>query len=224
MVIGETTCRLGLVPDGKVANPKGNCFITVKDVTTMYTQAQFLNLSVDEYFKLELESFTRHEYIAGQVYPILGETQVEKMITENIFTRLRTHLYGTNFRTFSSNMKVKLEPLDIFYYPEIFVTSNYQDIGKPFKTHPCLIVEVISSITERIDRNEKLFNYQQIDSLQEYILVSQSHIQVDIYRKDNQNNWFLEVFKSPLDSIEFSSVDLTILISEIYEDIELNPN
>jgi Uma2 family endonuclease len=198
--------------------------VTVKDVKTMYTQSRFLNLSVDEYLKLELESFTRHEYIAGQVYPILGETQVAKIITENIFTELRTHLYGTNFRTFSSNMKLRIEQLNIFYYPEIFVVPNHQDLGKPFKTHPCLIVEVISPITERIDRNEKLINYQQIDSLQEYILVYQSHIQVDVYRKDHQNNWFLEVFQSPLDIIKFSSVDLTMLGSEIYEDIKFNPN
>ncbi|MCX7596240.1 MAG: Uma2 family endonuclease [Fischerella sp.] len=186
---------------------------------TMYTQAQFLNISVDEYLKLELESLTRHEYIAGQVYPILGETPPEKIITENVFTRLRTHLYGTNFRIFSSTMKLKIEPLNIFYYPDIFVISNHKDIGKAFKTHPCLIVEVASPITERIDRNEKLINYQQIHSLHEYILVYQSHIQVEIYRKDFQNNWFLEVFQSPLDFIKFASVDLTMPIAEIYEDV-----
>ncbi|WP_026733749.1 Uma2 family endonuclease [Fischerella sp. PCC 9605] len=190
----------------------------------MYNQARFLNLSVDEYLKLELESFARHEYIAGQVYPILGETQVEKIITENIFTRLRTHLYSTDFRIFSSTMKLKIEPLNIFYYPDIFVIANQQDRGKFFKTQPCLIVEVISPITERIDRNEKLMNYRHIDSLHEYVLVYKSQIRVDIYRKNNQNNWFLEVLKSPRDFIKFSSVDLTMLIAESYEDVEFNTN
>ncbi len=187
----------------------------------MYTQAQFLNLSIDEYLQLELESFTRHEYIAGQVYPILGETTITKIISENIFTRLRTHLHDTNFRVFSSNMKLKIEPLNIFYYPDICVICNEHDRGKYFKTKPCLIVEVISPITERIDRNEKLINYRRIDSLQEYVLVYQSQVKVEVYRKDNQNNWCLEVFQSSLDFIKLLSVDLTMLIAEIYEDVEL---
>jgi Uma2 family endonuclease len=116
-------------------------------------------------------------------------------------------------------MKVKIEALDVFYHPDICATSDPSDRDKHFKTAPCLIVEIISPETERIHRNEKLMNYQQLKSLQEYVLVYQSEIKVDIYRKYNHKTWFVEQFFAT-DIMNFSSVGLEMAIAEIYEDIE----
>lgn len=185
----------------------------------MYSQAQFLNLTVDEYFRLELESIVRHEYIDGQIYPMLGISDKSRIITENIFNLIRSQLYGSDFRVFSSEMKLRIEPLNIFYYPEILVTSDSQDREKLFKSRPCLIVEVISPTTERIDRNEKLVNYRALESLQEYVLVSQSEIKIDIYRKYNQASWFVESITDKR-VIKFNSIGLSVSMEEIYEDVE----
>ncbi len=185
----------------------------------MYTQAKLLHLTVDEYLQLELESVVHHEYIAGQVYPTVAGSQNSKIISGNILTRLRTHLLGTSCRVFSSDMKVKIEALDVFYHPAIFVTCDPGDREKLFKTYPSLIVEVISPETERIHRNEKLMNYQQIESLQEYVLVYQSEPKVDSYRKYNHKTWFVEQFIRT-DVMKLSSVGLEMAIAEIYEDVE----
>lgn len=185
----------------------------------MYTQAKGLYLSVDEYLQLELESVVPHEYIGGQVYPTLTSGEKSKIISGNILTRLRIHLLGTNCRVFSSDMKVKIETLDIFYHPDVVVTSDPLDRDKSFKTRPSLIVEVISPATERMHRHEKLMNYQQLESLQEYVLVDESERKVDIYRKYNHKTWFVEQFITT-DIMKLSSVGLEMPIAEIYEDIE----
>lgn len=185
----------------------------------MYTKAQILHLTVEEYLQLELESVAHHEYIAGQVYATVANSENSKIITGNILTRLRTHLLGTSCRVFSSDMKVKIEALDVFYHPDVCVTCDPLDREKLFKINPCLIVEVISPETERIHRNEKLLNYQQIKSLQEYVLISESEKKVDIYRKYNHQTWFLEQYFTT-DIIKLSSVGLEMAIAEIYEDIE----
>ncbi|MBD0262165.1 MAG: Uma2 family endonuclease [Tolypothrix sp. Co-bin9] len=185
----------------------------------MYNQAKIFYLTVEEYLQLELESLVHYEYIAGQVYPIVTNSENKKIITGNILTRLRGHLLGKSCRVFSSDMKVKIEALDVFYHPDICVTSDLSAREKYFKTAPCLIIEIISPETERIHRNEKLMNYQQLKSLQEYVLVYQSEIKVDIYRKYNRQTWFLEQFIIT-DTMKLSSVGLEMAIAEIYEDVE----
>ncbi|MEO1558382.1 MAG: Uma2 family endonuclease, partial [Cyanobacteria bacterium J06632_19] len=158
----------------------------------MYSQAQYIDSSIDEYLQFDLESLVRYEYINGQIYPLLGESYNLKIISENIFSRLRTQLYGSDCHVFASDMKVRIEAANAFYYPEASVVKDYQDRDIYFKSRPCLIVEVISPMTERIDRLEKLYNYRQIPSLQEYVLVHQSEIKIEVYRKVDENNWLLE--------------------------------
>ena len=135
----------------------------------MYSQAKFVGSTIDEYLQFDLESILRHEYIAGQVYPVIKDSNNLKIIAENLFARLRTQLHGTESRVFSSKMKIRIESINAFYYPEVSVVRNSQDREAYFKTSPCLIAEVISPITERIDRNEKLFNYRLLPSLLEYL-------------------------------------------------------
>ncbi|MBR8828411.1 MAG: Uma2 family endonuclease [Gomphosphaeria aponina SAG 52.96 = DSM 107014] len=182
----------------------------------MQTQLQYL--TPDEYLKLELERDFRHEYIAGQVYAMSGTSEEHNIIAGNIYMKLRNHLQGKGCKVFMSDMKARIESLDIFYYPDILVTCNPEDRGKYFKNKPCLIVEVISPSTARTDRNEKLYNYGEIESLQEYVLVSQDQMRVEIYRKNNQGDWLREIINNE-GVINIESVGLEITMAEIYEDI-----
>ena len=185
----------------------------------MYKTVKMLHLTVEEYLKLEVESLVHHEYIAGHVYSTVANTEKRKIITGNILARLRGYLLGKNCRVFSSEMKVKIQALDVFYHPDICATCDASDREKLFKINPCLIVEIISPETERIHRNEKLMNYQQIKSLQEYVLISESEKKIDIYRKYNHQTWFVEEFIAT-DIMKLSSVGLEMAIAEIYEDVE----
>ncbi len=165
-------------------------------------------LTVEEYLESEPDSKIRHEYVAGQVYAMAGASEAHNLIVGNIFALLRPHLRGSSCRTFVSDMKVKVktQQADIFYYPDLLVTCDPNDNKKYFKTNPSFIVEVLSNSTETTDRREKRcdpaavsaakerasrqrINYHQtIESLQEYVLVSQDEIKVEIYRKDNNGN------------------------------------
>jgi Uma2 family endonuclease len=185
----------------------------------MYSQAKFIDSTIDEYLQFDLESIVRHEFIAGQVYPVLNDSRNFKMISENLFARLRTQLYGTDCQVFSSDMKIRIESINAFYYPEVSVIRDSQDREVYFKTCPCLIAEVISPITERIDRNEKLFNYRQLPSLQEYLLVHQSEMKVEVYRKVYQNNWLSQTL-TPDSILQLQSVNVEISMAEMYEDVE----
>lgn len=175
-------------------------------------------ISLIEYLKAEDSSQLRHEYLNGQVFAVTGGSREHSLITGNIHNRLKNHLRGSGCQVFASDMKVRVETDNVFYYPDVVVTCNSQDTEKFFLTKPCLIVEVLSPSTENIDRREKLLTYKKIEDLQEYVLVSQDKIEVELYRKDKDNNW-IKYILGKADEVILDSVNLQLPMTEIYEDV-----
>jgi len=105
--------------------------------------------------------------------------------------------------------------LQRFYYPDIQVTCR-EEPEAYFNTSPCLIVEVLSANTERIDRTEKLEAYRQIDSLQEYLLLSEDSPHAELYRRDNE--WAPDC-RAGSDTLRLLSVGLELSLDEIYRGV-----
>ena len=177
-------------------------------------------ISAEKYLEYEKTSDIRHEYVAGQVFAMAGASEEHNLIATNIIAILRPQLRGTSCRVFMSDMKVKIKinNTNIFYYPDVMVTCNSEDKEKYFKTHPSLIIEVLSSSTATIDKREKRLNYQHIDSLKEYVLVYQNQIKVEVCRQDDQGNWSTEVLGKD-HKLQLESVNLTLTMADIYEDV-----
>ncbi|MBD2178666.1 Uma2 family endonuclease [Pseudanabaena sp. FACHB-1998] len=178
--------------------------------------------SVAEYLEAESKSEIRHEYLGGQVFAMAGGSKAHNMITLNIASLLRSLLRGNACDVFMSDMKVKLKAANqnktIFYYPDVLFTCNPEDRDKYFVNYPCAIFEVLSPSTEVSDRREKLVNYQTIESLQEYVLVSQDKIQVEVYRQDLKGNWTMEVLGNE-DILVLNSINRSLTMADIYEGI-----
>lgn len=173
--------------------------------------------TIEDYLIAEEKSPTRHEYIGGYVFAMAGASEEHNIIAVNICTLLRSHLRGSSCRVFMSDMKVKIKD-DIFYYPDLLVTCNREDNHRYFKTQPNLIIEVLSESTETTDRREKLMNYQTLESLKEYVLVSQNMMQVEVYRQDTPGNWTVQILGKDND-LTLESVGLTMTMAQIYEDV-----
>lgn len=178
--------------------------------------------SVAEYLDAECKSEVRHEYLGGQVFAMAGGSKAHNIIALNIAGRLRSLLRGGACDVFMSDMKVKLKAANqnktIFYYPDVLITCSPKDRDKYFVNYPCVIFEVLSPSTEVSDRREKLVNYQTISSLQEYVLVSQNEIKVEVYRQDLQGDWTMEVLGSE-DTLILNSINLSLTMADIYEGI-----
>lgn len=179
-------------------------------------------ISTADYLAGEKNSPIRHEYLGGQIFAMSGGSEEHNRIALNIASFLRFHLHGSGCKTFIADMKVKIaiakNSSDIFYYPDVMVTCDSQDTEKYYKTSPCVIVEVLSPSTQELDRREKRLNYQTLGSLQEYVLVSQSGIKVEVYRPDRAGNWSLQTLGKG-DRLELQSVNLTLTMADIYDDV-----
>ncbi len=180
-------------------------------------------ISVEDYLEGEKISPIRYEYVYGEVFAMAGSSDNHNRIAGNLHASLFNHLRNSQCETFFNDIKVRVTP-SVYYYPDILVTCEENPENSYFRNNPILIIEIISKSTERIDRREKVFLYQQILSLQEYVVVDQYQKQVQVHRKQSNGGWITYFFTEDSDIVEFASIDLTIPLPEIYNRVTFEPN
>ena len=177
--------------------------------------------SADDYLQWEEKQEEKHEYVDGKVYAMAGANEDHIDITTNLTVILSNHLRGKDCKLFPSDMRLNIASKKIYYYPDLLVTCDERDrFNKKQKNYPCLIIEVLSESTESKDRGVKFANYQTIQSLQEYVLISQWEQRVEVFRR-NGKFWLLQTYTAG-ESIELQSINLQISMDAIYEDVALS--
>ncbi|MUG95397.1 Uma2 family endonuclease [Scytonema sp. UIC 10036] len=187
----------------------------------MVTSRHEYYISSEEYLEAEKYSQIKHEYIDGQVFAMAGASDAHVTISLNLSFLLRNHLRGKGCRVYAFDMKAQIETLNCYYYPDVMVTCDARDREfEYFKKFPCLIVEVLSDSTEALDRGKKFANYRHLETLQEYVLISQDTMIVECFRRNSEGRWELFSFEKD-EEVHLASVDFRCPIAAIYEDVTL---
>lgn len=166
----------------------------------------------------------RHEYVAGEVFAMSGGTDAHYTITGNTFASLRDALRGSPCRAFVAGMQVRIAETDSGLYPDVFVTCDARDRGEAAvraKSHPKLVIEVLSPSTAAWDRGRKFELYQQIDALEEYLLIEQDRLHADLFRRNAEGLWVLHPI-GPGGVVKLASVGVDMALETFYEDVELD--
>jgi len=181
------------------------------------TPAHTTLISADDYLADELQSEVRHEYVAGQVYAMVGASDRHGLIVNALAFALTPSARERRCQLFTSDMKVRLEigKQDVFYYPDLLVSCDPDDRATYYRERPCLIVEVLSESTERLDRREKMLAYPTIPSVKEYVLVAQNVRQIEVYRREN--DWAPEVYTEG--AVPLRCLEAEVPLESIYEDV-----
>lgn len=180
----------------------------------------------EEYLQLEADTGCKHEYHAGQVYAMSGGTIEHGLIGGNVFSSLKTKLRaaGGNCRALNNDIKVYIASQDLYVYPDAMVVcGELQRADKESNaiTNPTLVVEVLSKSSANRDRSDKFYTYRQLPSLQEYVLIEQDKAVVDIFSKQADSELWSITRTEGLDkSVTFRSLDITLAMEEVYEDVE----
>ena len=143
-------------------------------------------LPVEDYLAAEEASDIRHEYIGGRLYAMTGASVRHNRIAINLLTAIEPATRDKGCEVFMADVKLHLRAggEDMFYYPDLMVCCDPSDDHPYYRERPCLLVEILSESTERIDRREKWLAYTQIASLQGYLILSQDRMQGTLYRRD----------------------------------------
>jgi Uma2 family endonuclease len=177
-------------------------------------------ITVAQYLESEKNGTVRHEYLDGEVYAMSGASKRHNLISINLITQLRERLRGGPCQVFIVDVKVFIEPLNFFYYPDIMVACDPEDNDDYFLRRPLLVVEVESPSTAAIDRREKLMAYRRVDSLREYLRLSQDSINAELHRRDSEGTWWSEEVAADSE-LRLDSVGLSVALSALYEGVEL---
>jgi Uma2 family endonuclease len=89
--------------------------------------------------------------------------------------------------------------------------------------NPRVVFEVLSKSTEKHDRGDKAEDYFNLESLKDYVLVSQYRVRVEHFARQKNNEWTLKIYEDLNDMVELKSIGCTISLKLIYLKIKLTP-
>ena len=186
----------------------------------MFVSKNNFYISPEEYLEGERVSPIKHEYRRGHVYVMTGAKKPHIVISVNLASLLNNHLHESSCLVLSSDIKVRLEEANCYYYPDVAVTCDERDTNstEDFILYPSLIIEVLSPSTASFDRGDKFVDYQTASSLQEYVLITQSEIKIECFRLNAEGNWVSQTYRQG-DTVEFVSANFSCPISEIYQKV-----
>ncbi len=191
----------------------------------MGVQTQSKLYSIEEYLEFEAKSELRHEYHDGLILEMSGGTINHGVICDNAYNAFRQRIRknGSDCKTYSDNIKIRIEAINKFVYPDAMVVCGgieRSDKDPESVTNPKVIVEVLSKSTVGYDRGDKFHKYMQLESFREYILIDQYRFVVETFYRSEQGLWEISRVEGIEGELLVKSFDLSIPLSELYEDTE----
>ncbi|MDZ7592650.1 MAG: Uma2 family endonuclease [Rubrivivax sp.] len=180
-------------------------------------------MTADEFLAWDEGQTIKHEFVHGEVFAMAGGEDRNDMVAGNLYIVLRKHLGGSGCRVFGSDVKLRVEAEDCFFYPDLMVTCSATDAAdRLIKREPVLVVEVLSPSTAAFDRGDKFAAYRQLPSLAEFLLVDIDARRCELFRKGADGLWVLHPTQGE-EALHLACVGLTVGAETLWADLEPNP-
>lgn len=184
--------------------------------------------TAEEYLAGERDAQDKHEYYHAEVFAMSGGSPDHSLISSNVNREVGNLLKGKPCRAYESNLRIRIPRTTLYTYPDVSVICGERqfdplDTRKETVTNPALIIEVLSPSTETWDRGGKFRNYQQMDSLREYVLVSTNKPLVETFLRQDDGNWIYHAAAGVEAVVRLNSLGIQLALSEIYSGVEFPP-
>ncbi|HLJ54625.1 MAG TPA: Uma2 family endonuclease [Chthonomonadaceae bacterium] len=151
-------------------------------------------ITPEEYLEQERDAECKSEYDDGVIVAMAGGSPEHAIVTFNVGVAIAPHLRRSGCQGYSSDMRVRIEIANRYYYPDFTAVCGqpaYQKVRRTVNlANPTLVVEVLSQSSERRDRGTKWFAYQTLASMQVYVLVHQDNPFVEWFtRGRDDDSW-----------------------------------
>ena len=177
-----------------------------------------------EYLERERSAEFRSEYDHGVIIPMAGASKEHNSITFDVSRHLGNQMQGTSCEGFSQDMQVRVPECDKYYYPNIVVvcgTPQFEDdAAVDVLMNPTPIIEVLSKSTEQKDREEKFDCYETLESLTDYVLISQTEPRIEHFSRQEQGVWQFVVARGVNAVLELPAIGCSLRLADVYSRIE----
>lgn len=141
-----------------------------------------------EYLRFEREAEERHELIDGEIVAMAGATRRHNLLCGRVHDAVRPVLGDGPCVLERSDQRLAVQADArgwVGYYPDlaVYCSDEVHPLDADTRVNPTLLVEVTSKSTEKKDRAVKLDDYRQIPALREYVIVSHSRRELEIWTR-----------------------------------------
>jgi Uma2 family endonuclease len=181
-------------------------------------------ITEDEYLLLEEKAKTKHEFRDGRIIDTAGGTLEHAGIARNIIVEMTLRLKGKPCKPYGSDLAVRISSIGNYCYPDVSVVCDPPIYAVPGKrtvvSNPKIVFEVTSPDSETDDRGDQFNNHRGIESLEEYVLISQQRAQVEAFYRQSDGIWAIGPTFAGLDaSMKLRLLSIEIPLREIYAGI-----
>jgi len=188
----------------------------------MSTLPQRSFLTAEEYLAIERKAEFKSEYFNGEMFAMAGASRPHNRIASNIIRTADDQLLKRGCNIYPSDMRVKIKKIGKYTYPDVVVTCGkelFEDDYVDILLNPVVIFEILSHSTQAYDRGEKFQHYQFIESLAEYILITQDAVRVEQYVRQSDRTWIHNEYRSLDDVVKLESVACELPLKELYVNV-----
>ena len=179
--------------------------------------------SAQEFLEWESAQPYKYELIDNRIYPMPGGSRTHENIIAALISLLFFALYDKEGDVYAGGMKVQVDELATYTYPDVTVVSGVPRFHLGAKSgplvNPTLLFEVLSPSTEKIDRTRKLEQYLRIPSLQGYFLVAQDEPLIEAYTRVDAE-WIHSERAGLQSSLQIPAINCVIPLSEVYRRVD----
>ncbi len=181
--------------------------------------------TVEEYLAFEQSSPSKHEYYAGNIYAMTGASRSHILIVTNLVRSLANRLADRPCEVYASEMRLKVKPTGLYTYPDVTVVCGepqFDDAPTGTLLNPQLVIEVLSKSTKDYDLGVKFDHYREVESLLDYLLVSQDARHVELRSRPPGGEWAVTTHEGLDAVVTLKSLDCDLPLSDIYRRINFS--
>ena len=179
-----------------------------------------------EYLEIERTAEFKSEFFDGEMFAMPGGTAEHSLIATNLAGELRTRLKHHGCVVFNSDLRIKVEATALFTYPDLSIIcgpARFDDDSRDTAVNPTMLVEVLSDSTEAYDRGKKFEHYRQVQTLEEYLLVSQKEPRIEKFTRQPDGRWLFNEAVGLESNMELPSLKVSISLAEVFANVSFAP-
>ena len=177
-------------------------------------------LTPDEYLQLERGAERRSEYFAGSLYAMAGASENHVLLVGQLVRLLGNQFVGRPCKVYSTDMRVKVSRTGLYTYPDVVALCGdgaFEDENRDTLLNPSLVIEVLSPSTEAHDRGAKFAHYRRLDSVLDYLLVSQDRMRIERYSRHSGGLWLYSEHSAPDAIVTIETLKCELVLEDVYD-------
>ena len=187
--------------------------------------AQVPRITPEAYLAAERDAEFRSEFIEGEVFAMSGGSRTHSSLISRVAHELEDALEEGPCIVTVADLRLRVGLGKAYLYPDVMVyCGESADDPEDMISNPSVVVEVLSPSTERWNRVGKFELYQQVESVREYLLVSQDEKRVEWFTRRADGEWVYRSASGADGMCALEMLGVTLSLARIYRKTKLaNP-